>query len=189
VTTPLAVCGPTVLEEWRPCLGGTYSVSSLGRVRREAPGRNTAPGRLLHFGNRRSQYLVVCVRVGVGRRRILVHRLVAEAFLGPCPVGKEVNHRSGVKHDNRRENLEYVIPRQNIVHSYATGLHARPLGWIGPRPVGEKHGHAKLTSAIVASMRRERIAGAGLRSLGRKYGVDQSTARSAVLGLTWRGIP
>ena len=40
------------------------------------------------------------------RCRFLVHRLVAAAFIGPCPAGKEVHHKNGLKHDNQRSNLE-----------------------------------------------------------------------------------
>lgn len=52
-----------------------------------------------------------------GKKR-LVHRVVLQAFLGPCPLGHEVNHVNGVKSDNRAENLEYVTRSANVAHAY-----------------------------------------------------------------------
>lgn len=49
-----------------------------------------------------------------GKRRHLVHALVAEAFHGPRPVGMVVRHLNGDPSDNRPENLAYGTQAENL---------------------------------------------------------------------------
>jgi hypothetical protein len=50
----------------------------------------------------------------------LVHRLVALAFVSNDDPDKknQVNHKNGVRGDNRAENLEWVSCSENHKHSY-----------------------------------------------------------------------
>lgn len=75
----------------------------------------------------------------------LVHRVVMLAFKGPPPNEQawQVHHKDGDGANNRLDNLEYVTPSQNILHSYAqptrrTGGPAisRPVMW---RRLGTDH--------------------------------------------------
>ena len=67
-----------------------------------------------------SGYLYIGLFVGKGKTKVRlwrrVHRVVAQTFIGKIPKGKEVNHKSGDKHDNRVENLEYMTRSENLIH-------------------------------------------------------------------------
>ena len=69
----------------------------------------------------------------------LLHRLVALAFLGECPLGKQVCHDNGVPSDNRVSNLYYGTPKNNSDDKFRHGT----------MPVGEKHSLSKLTDLEV----------------------------------------
>ncbi|CAK0853954.1 unnamed protein product [Prorocentrum cordatum] len=73
----------------------------------------------------------------VGGRFRLVHRLVAEAFLGDPPSLQhcQVNHKDGDRENNRVTNLEYVTPSQNIRHSYCSNSSRQHGGRLLAKPV------------------------------------------------------
>lgn len=60
---------------------------------------------------------VVLMGSGGSRITVNVHRLVAMAFLENFNEGYVVNHKDGNKENNSVDNLEWVSPKENIVHS------------------------------------------------------------------------
>lgn len=60
---------------------------------------------------------------GGGRKMASVHRVVAEAFLPKIQGKGLINHKNGIKTDNRLENLEWCNHSENQRHAVLMGLH------------------------------------------------------------------
>lgn len=102
------------IEIWKNVDGyeNIYEVSNKGNIRRIGKEKN----RKLNM-NRDGYLLVNLYKNGVSKR-LLVHRLVAKAFL-PNPNNlPQVNHKDGAKSNNHIENLEWCTASENIIHTY-----------------------------------------------------------------------
>ena len=72
-----------------------------------------------------SGYLTVSLHLETGGGvSILVHRLVGMAFI-PGDWSLQINHKDGRKHNNHYSNLEWVTPRENLMHALEMGLNHR----------------------------------------------------------------
>lgn len=99
------------METWKPIPGCEYEASSEGRIRRTKTGRVVKP-----FVDPLQTYGRITVYGGAKRRKVMVHRLVALAYLGPLPEGMEIDHINSNRFDNRPANLRYVTPEQNAAN-------------------------------------------------------------------------
>lgn len=58
------------------------------------------------------------ISLGREKKHNLVHRIVADTFLQKQKGKNIVNHKNGIRHDNRVENLEWCTTSENLNHSY-----------------------------------------------------------------------
>lgn len=104
----------------------------------------------------------------------LIHRLVAEAFI-PNPDNKPcVNHKNGIKTDNRVENLEWCTYAENNQHALDVGLYVKSAKTI-----------RKLSSEDVLFIRKREL---GIKTLAKKFNVSVDTIKNIVKGKTYKDI-
>lgn len=150
-------------EVWKLIFNGGYEVSSMGRIRRAKPGPGgTYVGRIMKPNTLNGGHLIVSFWTNGRRKPNLVHRLVATAFIGPCPEGKEVHHKDGNPTNNRVGNLEYITHAENIRHGYDNKR-------------GENHHCAKLSDQQVKEIRTRRLAGERGVDLAEEFNISQQS--------------
>lgn len=112
-------------EVWKDIKGyeGLYQVSNRGRVKsleRRVVGKN---GNMYYYHEKIKKaclmnhgYMVVDLHKNGKNKHAYIHRLIAEYFI-PNPENKpQINHKNGIRHDNRIENLEWVTCYENNKH-------------------------------------------------------------------------
>ena len=111
----------------------------------------------------------------------LWHRFIAEAFLGACPDGYEVNHKNGIRDDNRLSNLEYLTKSQNNQLSYDSGRRVVK----GTHNANCKHTEAQIREVCE---RLEKDDFKSRTALGRELGIPKHTIHSIAKKQQWTCI-
>jgi NUMOD4 motif len=153
-------------EIWKDIIGyeNLYQISSLGRIKS------------LHYNHTNLECILKGVKSNKGYLLItlynknnnkkykayLIHRLVTIHFI-PNPENKpDVNHKFGIKDDNRASELEWATQSENEKHAHKFGL---------KNFNGERH-WSKLTQIEVDEIREKYSTGNYLqKKLAKEYNV------------------
>jgi hypothetical protein len=104
---------------WKQIKNTRYEVSTNGDI------KNSLTGRVLTQYKNNKGYKTIGLSVGSLKKTFLVHRLVAEAFIENYSEGLDVNHKNGLRFDNKLINLECVSRQANNddrVFNFITGV-------------------------------------------------------------------
>jgi len=168
------------MEKWKKVVGyeGYYSISNRGQVRRDKPECNTFPGRIMKQ-SKNERYARVTLTKNGFQKLFSVHRLVAIAYLGKPPKGKQVNHKDTNKRNNYLSNLEYLTPKENSLHSLKNGC----------QPIGSKVYNAKLTEEQVINIRKLYSQGNfSQQKLANLFNVSQVLISIIILRKRWKHV-
>lgn len=183
-------------EMWLPVIGyeSLYEVSSFGRVRsidRQVNAMNSSKrvskGKYLKQSLNGRGYFQVGLSNGKSRS-VVVHRLVATAFLCKSSKSDTVNHKDGIKTNNNINNLEWCTYGENNRHAIDTGLRVIKSGIESPNY--GKVGARKGMKANRDSVEKMRASKTGVRISGSKVmHVESGTVfRSIVEAALFYGI-
>lgn len=107
-------------EIWKDVIGyeDYYQVSNLGNVKRKSKDKKIKP----YKGGKNGAYNHVCICENGNQKSVLLHRIVATAFIPNVENKPQVNHKDGNKKNNAVENLEWVTNKENTIHAFSIGL-------------------------------------------------------------------
>ena len=116
-------------------------------------------------------------RVFIKYKSYLVHRLLAIQFIDNPESKPFINHKNGIKDDNRLENLEWVTAKENTRHAWDNNLCKPVRYWKGK--TGGNHNTSK--AIIQMDMEGNFIAKhIGIRNIATKMNIKyQSIVRCA----------
>ena len=171
---------------------GEFEIDSDGRIWRTAKrtGRGWhGPGTVLRpclrvRGEYRTQQGYLCVTITVVGHRTATgaHRIVWSRLNGRIPKGLTINHKNGVKDDNRPQNLELATYSEQRRHALDV------LNVNRNHPTGSKHPKTHLMESDVIEMRLMREGGVMVKTIAEKYSMNPKAVSAICHRRTWTHI-
>jgi hypothetical protein len=143
-------------------------------------GRQTDRWRQLKFRLGRCDYPTVNIKDAAAGKEVAihVHRLVLEAFVGPCPDGMECRHLDGSRTNNNVANLCWGTKKENCADTIRHGRTRR----------GDGVNHSRLHAEQVVEIRAAWAGGASFHGLARRYGVTRRAIQMICKRLSWNHV-
>jgi hypothetical protein len=116
--------------------------------------------------------IVSCWKAGENPKALRVHRLVLEAFIGPCPPGMECRHKDGDNTNNKLNNLCWGTPKENASDRRLHGTHLK----------GDSHPRSRINQETIGRIASRCALGESPTAIARVFGVAESTVRRIAQG-------
>lgn len=160
-------------EIWKKIEGTKryYEVSNLGRVRSKF--------KVLSPSYHRQGYLHLNLVYPDKTKKALVHKLVLENFSQKTNVNDQVNHKNGIKDDNRLINLEWVTGKQNTKHAFDV---------LGKNHLGTKNPRAKINENAVREIRSYQFCKDAQVVCSKKYNISFAYVKNIYYRKNWKHV-
>lgn len=156
-------------EIWKETERSGYWVSNFGNVENRNSHKNCK--RIVTKRFDKDGYY----RVHLRGKFIPVHRLVAKAFING-DTSLTVNHKNGIRTDNRVENLEWLSPADNE-------RHARRV--LGKKLFGQKASRSKLKNEDIIEIRILALSGTKQNEISIFKRISQSQVNRIIRRTNW----
>jgi hypothetical protein len=174
-------------EEFRDVPGyeGLYQASNLGRVkslkRENFNGCKYSKSNDIMMKQSVLKIGYLCVNFSFKSKVKMkyIHRLVVESFIENVEDKPQVNHKNGIKTDNKIKNLEWATRKENSQHAIKNNLIKIPKG--------ENHVRSKLIEKEVLEI-RNRCKNESIKLLAIEYKVHPTTIQDIKQKRSWKHL-
>lgn len=127
------------------------------------------------------------------RTKLIIHRAVAKLFLpSPSTPKHQVNHKNGIRKDNRLENLEWLTGQENTLHGWRSNKRKQSqkvIDRVKKQFGGTKNPKAKITYEVAMKIRELRKKGEFYKVIAKKFGISVSQVGQICTGKFWKETP
>jgi hypothetical protein len=156
---------------------GMYAISESGivySIKRKGKGFHNT-GRVLKPYVNIGGYYMVSLYNNHKKKNYFIHRLIAEHFIDNPSNKPFINHKNGVRTDNRIYNLEWATMAENNAHAYSE--------------LKKVAAFSKLSKDQVYDIRELKLVfGYSNKYIAETFGVSKQTINRIVNQSTWRHI-
>ena len=158
-----------------PGYEGRYVVTDEGTIL-------NSKGKEIYWRFDKDGYKLVLLSNSGIKKSYYIHRLVCMAFLDNPDNKPQVNHKNGIRSDNRLENLEWCTISENVSDGFKRGRKPTIIQ-------GEQAINHKLKGRDIPAIRQMISDGHKIQEISNQFNVSYSTIYSIKSGKNWKHIP